>query len=284
MIGIQPRALCLAASAIAASQTSFCHAHRSRNPMYAQGAGAFASHTARHHKRHAGVSNDFRTRVSPSVGSTVLRFSDSRHPPSTVRAGVRTNSRPERTSRGHTALSMSFLPPENENKLSLTPILFAAGIIAFFVSPLGGLFFAVTNTLFLFAFLTPIVLIVGFQVWTSLNLVQAPCPSCSATAAAKKGSESEPSPCLNCGCWVRTTRDGKGLELCNAPNDNMGNDAGGFGDIFGSKNPNIPTEFSSIFDTQNTETSKPSDTEEIKKQKMKEERESTVIDIDVDDA
>jgi len=279
-MGIQPRALCLAASVIAASQTFFCHAHRSKNPTLTPGGGAFTAHTSMH-KRQARFSNDLRTRAS--VGSTVLRFSGRRPPPSTVPAGVSKFFRSEHAGRGPTALRLSFLPPENDNKFSLTPLLFAAGVVAFFVSPLGGLFFAVTNTLFLLAFLTPVVLIVGFQVWTSLNLVQAPCPSCSATAAAKKGSDSEPSPCLNCGCWVRTTRDGKGLELCNAPNDTMGNDAGNpFGDIFGGSNPNMPNDFSSMFETQNPETSDNAD--EIKKQKMKEERESTVIDIDVDDA
>ena len=91
-------------------------------------------------------------------------FTDNRPPPSTVPRGVSKNARPKHTGRGHTALHMSFLPPENENKFLLTLNLFVTGNIAFFDSPLGGLFFAVTNTLFLLAFLTPIVLIVGFQV------------------------------------------------------------------------------------------------------------------------
>ena len=62
---------------------------------------------------------------------------------------------------------MSFnLPPKKSSPLDdiLPGIVTAIGLGVFFASPLGGIFFAITNSLFVLALLTPVVLIVGFQV------------------------------------------------------------------------------------------------------------------------
>ena len=73
MVDIPPRALCLAALVIVASQTFFCHAHWLKNTTFAEGGGGFTAHISMQ-KRHVHFSNDLRTRASPSVRSTVLLF------------------------------------------------------------------------------------------------------------------------------------------------------------------------------------------------------------------
>lgn len=98
-------------------------------------------------------------------------------------------------------------------------------VVLFFASPLGGIFFAITNSIFVLALLTPLVLFGGFQLWSALYTIEAPCPSCGAmpVRALKSG---EPSVCLNCGAFSRANENGNGLELCNDPNDIMGVDSG----------------------------------------------------------
>lgn len=68
-----------------------------------------------------------------------------------------------------TSLNMSFNLPPKKSKPSplddiLPAIVTAVGIGVFFASPLGGIFFAITNSLFVLALLTPILLVGGFQV------------------------------------------------------------------------------------------------------------------------
>eukprot|EP00581_Thalassiosira_minuscula_P008937 CAMPEP_0183707124 /NCGR_PEP_ID=MMETSP0737-20130205/3771_1 /TAXON_ID=385413 /ORGANISM="Thalassiosira miniscula, Strain CCMP1093" /LENGTH=269 /DNA_ID=CAMNT_0025934705 /DNA_START=101 /DNA_END=910 /DNA_ORIENTATION=- len=140
-----------------------------------------------------------------------------------------------------TSLRMGYqLPPSGgggpkgpfEQLQSILPTIGTGILVAlFFASPLGGAFFAIFNSLFVLALLTPVILIVGFQVWTALYTVEAPCPSCGAlpVRALKSG---EPSVCLNCGAYSRVNVDGNGLELCNNPNDVMGG-GGLFDSLFG---------------------------------------------------
>lgn len=131
-----------------------------------------------------------------------------------------------------TLLRMSYLPPSNDDsgiKSIITPIVTVAALLLFFASPLGGIFFAITNSIFLIVFLTPVLLIAGFQVWSALNTVKGPCPSCQEPVVALK--EGEPTLCLNCGSMVRATRDQKGLELCGRGLDELENN-GGFFDLF----------------------------------------------------
>eukprot|EP00586_Coscinodiscus_wailesii_P009679 CAMPEP_0172509750 /NCGR_PEP_ID=MMETSP1066-20121228/222766_1 /TAXON_ID=671091 /ORGANISM="Coscinodiscus wailesii, Strain CCMP2513" /LENGTH=160 /DNA_ID=CAMNT_0013288387 /DNA_START=324 /DNA_END=806 /DNA_ORIENTATION=- len=133
---------------------------------------------------------------------------------------------------------MAYLPPSggDDNKLKsiITPILTFAAVIAFFASPLGGIFFAITNSLFLLALLTPLILVVGFQTWSAFNTVKGPCPSCSSEVVALNGGD--PTLCLNCGAAVRATVDKKGIELCSGGGvDNFGQESGSIFDIFDTK-------------------------------------------------
>ncbi|KAK1749219.1 hypothetical protein QTG54_001158 [Skeletonema marinoi] len=143
--------------------------------------------------------------------------------------------------RKNTSLQMGYqLPPSpqgpkgplDEIKAVLPTIGTAVLVGLFFASPLGGAFFAITNTLFVLAFVTPFLLFAGFQIWSALYTVEAPCPSCGQlpVRALKNG---EPTVCLNCGAFSRANEKGDGLELCNNPYDMM-NEGGGSGSLFDS--------------------------------------------------
>lgn len=94
----------------------------------------------------------------------------------------------------------------------LTSVATLAAIVAFFVSPLGGLFFAVINSFFVLSLLVPIVLWIGFQGWSFFNTVEGPCPQCGAPVRVVKESLS-PSICLNCGTFVQATPDKSSVEF-----------------------------------------------------------------------
>ena len=68
--------------------------------------------------------------------------------------------------------------------------LVSLGLFGLFVfSPLGSIFFSITNGLFLLAFSVPLVLFAGFTVFNTFFVVKADCPSCSTPAAALRGGE-----------------------------------------------------------------------------------------------
>mmetsp|Transcript_388 Transcript_388/g.842 ORF Transcript_388/g.842 Transcript_388/m.842 type:complete len:306 (+) Transcript_388:1073-1990(+) len=85
-------------------------------------------------------------------------------------------------------------------------------IVAFFASPLGGLFFAVLNSFFVLSLVVPVLLWVAFQGWQFLNTVEGPCPQCGAPVRVLKENET-PSICLNCGTFVQATPDKSGVEF-----------------------------------------------------------------------
>ena len=97
------------------------------------------------------------------------------------------------------------LPPgkSNDNGLSdiLVGVAWIVGLIVFFASPLGGLFFAAVNSVFALLFITPFILIVAFNTWQFFSTVQGNCPSCSAPIRVLK--DGSPSICLNCGSVVQ---------------------------------------------------------------------------------
>jgi hypothetical protein len=110
------------------------------------------------------------------------------------------------------------LPPQKEdNELGpvVTTILSIVGVIAFFVSPLGGIFFAITNSLFILALLLPITAVVAFQGWQYFNTVTAPCPNCGAPVQVIKSQEVTPDPtvCLNCGSFVVPNAANDGIDV-----------------------------------------------------------------------
>lgn len=162
------------------------------------------------------------------------------------------------------------------NKISefLTPIATVAALTLFFISPLGGIFFAITNSLFVLALLTPILIGVGFNVWNYFNTIEGTCPSCGAPARVLKDAEAGPNVCLNCGQLIRATQDLDGIELCNNPNDIFDEKSriSSFFDIFTS-DPSVYEE------TTTTTTSIFDDGSKRKDQKR---RENTIIDVDAE--
>jgi len=171
---------------------------------------------------------------------------------------------------------MSFnLPPKKSSPLDdiLPGIVTAIGLGVFFASPLGGIFFAITNSLFVLALLTPVVLIVGFQLWKTFNAVDATCPSCGSPVTALKNGE--PTMCFGCGSVLRTNREGNGVELCNA-GPSFEEEVPGF---FGADTSEI---FEDFFGGQRGVVAESVKTEKRQEERVKKvKRESTVIDIDV---
>jgi hypothetical protein len=123
------------------------------------------------------------------------------------------------TSSSSTSLQMGFqLPPGKEDKgldPIFTTVLSLVGVVAFFASPLGGIFFAITNSLFILALLVPVTAVVGFQAWQYFNTITAPCPNCGAPVQVVKWTELEPSPtlCVNCGSVVQANAANDGIDF-----------------------------------------------------------------------
>ncbi len=178
-----------------------------------------------------------------------------------------------------TSLQMGYnLPPGGgggDNKVNdiLAPIVTVAAITLFFMSPLGGLFFALTNSFFVLALLTPIIIGVGFNVWNYFNTIDGDCPSCGSPVRVLKDENAGPNICLSCGQLIRANQSLDGIELCNNPND-----------IFDEK-----SRVSSIFDIFTSDRSVYEEdvitsTTVIDNDKKKTEqirRERTIIDVDV---
>jgi hypothetical protein len=197
-----------------------------------------------------------------------------------------------------TSLQMGYnLPPgggggDKDDKIAslATPILTIAATVLFFLSPLGSIFFAITNSIVLFVILTPILAALGFQVWQTFYTIEAPCPNCGSPARVLKEDEAGPSMCYNCGSLVRANVEKDGIELCNNPNDiyddnsrisslfdlftgGVDSDAGGF---MGGGNSGGFMGFDE--ETPTSTTTKMDDDSKNKKR-----RESTVIDVETKD-
>jgi hypothetical protein len=95
---------------------------------------------------------------------------------------------------------------ENGLREILTSVVSLAALVAFFASPLGGVFFAVVNSFFVLSLALPVVLWVGFQGWQYFNTLEGPCPNCGAGLRVLK-QDNAPSICLNCGTFVQATAD-----------------------------------------------------------------------------
>mmetsp|Transcript_24874 Transcript_24874/g.36501 ORF Transcript_24874/g.36501 Transcript_24874/m.36501 type:complete len:270 (-) Transcript_24874:190-999(-) len=195
--------------------------------------------------------------------------------------------------RESTALSMYNLPQSGGGGRGgggggndiIPQILGIVGLVLFFVSPLGGIFFAITNSLFVLALITPVILVVGFNIWKSFNIVEGTCPSCASPVAVLKNDNDGlgVAPCLNCGATVRATKDGKGVELCN-PNPDFDNLGGGgdlfedlFGGMMGGPGGNQGMGRANVDDVEITVEPTTSKTGSQQSQK----RQGTVIDVDV---
>mmetsp|Transcript_13776 Transcript_13776/g.19704 ORF Transcript_13776/g.19704 Transcript_13776/m.19704 type:complete len:260 (+) Transcript_13776:56-835(+) len=190
---------------------------------------------------------------------------------------IQPNLREERSS-----LYMGYnLPPSNENggdlKSLIPGIATLAATILFFLSPLGGIFFAITNTFFTIALLAPILATLGFQIWQYFYTIEGPCPNCGAPARVLKEDNGDPNLCLSCGSLIRATVDCDGIELCNDPNEIF--NEGGFASIFDSLfgNESITIVEDEVFSTNslNRETDRRS-------RGGKSFREGKIIDVDVE--
>jgi hypothetical protein len=131
--------------------------------------------------------------------------------------------------RSSKTLLTAFLPPggggDKKSQLGelATTILSFLAIAAFFISPLGGLFFALFNSLLALAILVPIGAIAAFNVWQYFNTVTGPCPSCGFPVKAMK--DESPSFCFNCGAIVQAKDDT--IYLANPTNIEMMDDEDG---------------------------------------------------------
>jgi len=178
-------------------------------------------------------------------------------------SGRRDNSR--------TALQMGFNLPPSKNPLGdvLPAIATLFGLILVLASPLGGILFAITNSLLLVALVTPLLLFITFQLWAKFNTLESTCPNCSAPVVVLK-SGTEATPCLNCGALVRLTLDGKGVELCNPPPDFSNSDS-----LLDFLNSSFGQQEANPFSTSTL-----SETNKGENRAKKAKRESTIIDVD----
>lgn len=126
-------------------------------------------------------------------------------------------------SRLPSSLSM-FLPPGegNNNKAAefreLTSAIFTfVGITLFFISPLGGLFFALFNSFLAFIILLPIGAFTVLNVWQYFNTVTGSCPTCGVGVKVLK--DESPTICLNCGSIIQA-KDGQ-IYLASTNNNEM---------------------------------------------------------------
>jgi len=197
------------------------------------------------------------------------------------------------TSRGHTLqfythdstpttqLFMYNLPPDDDNNRNhalsglLPSIVTIAGLALFFFSPLGGLFFALTNTLFVFALLSPFILFIGYQIWQYFYTIAGPCPNCGTPVLVLKDAEN-PTVCFNCGSPIISNSMKDGIVLYDDVDNIMDRQRSLWDTLFSTTDD----EFSSTTSTYRSATTKSAggDVKEIYK---KAKREQTIIDIDV---
>lgn len=128
------------------------------------------------------------------------------------------------SNRGTTACSMYNLPPggggsgggggDNGVKDILGTLGTVAAIGLFFASPLGSIFFAITNSLFLLAILVPVLGFAAFQAWQTFYTTSGPCPNCGAPVQVVKDATLETSSfCFTCGSSVQASSDGETIEF-----------------------------------------------------------------------
>jgi hypothetical protein len=179
-----------------------------------------------------------------------------------------------------TQLSMYNLPPSGgggKDDNVLTQVLQGAftigAIVLFFASPLGGIFFAITNSIFLLALITPIILTIVFQIWQSLNTIEGACPNCGAPKQRVFKDPTTPGICFNCGSFIQASPDLKSIQLSTPVTR-----GGGFVDM---DRPGV-TGPASIFDVfGDSRSPQPSTIDDVKAKESKFRRERIVIDVEV---
>lgn len=193
-----------------------------------------------------------------------------------------------------TSLKMGFnLPPGNKGPGDalgeiLPGILTIGAVVLFLASPLGSIFFAITNSLFILALVTPIVLYVSFQIWNKVYAIDGTCPNCSAPLKVLKDESASPSMCISCGARVRATRDKDGVELCNDPSSVLQDDSvgsifdtlfgGGGGDDVGGGGGGLFNDDAEVY-TPGSQSQSKGNSASSKRDEAK--RQGTIIDVDV---
>ena len=188
------------------------------------------------------------------------------------------NSKFQSKFQSKSSLSMGFnLPPSRDNNNNnnsgngselVGGIVTLLALVAFFISPLGGFFFAIVNSFVALAFLTPLLLFVAFQVWQTLFTFDGPCPNCNASVKVLK--DQQPTICLNCGSFVESNAKGNGIDFCPQNNNGVMEDNDDIADS------SIESLFSGLFggfDEQQQSTS-------VERQQQF-KREQTIIDVEV---
>lgn len=186
--------------------------------------------------------------------------------------------------RSKTTSLSAFLPPsggggkKSELGEIATTVLTFLGITAFFISPLGGLFFALFNSLLALAILVPIGGIVAFNVWQYFNTTTGTCPNCGSPVKAM--NDESPSFCFTCGAIVQA-KDGQ-IFLANPNNINGGdNMKDGFvqdGSVFTT----WIDEWSGVRRTPNGEDDVVQGTASTPTIKSSSSRKTPIIDVDVE--
>lgn len=174
------------------------------------------------------------------------------------------------------------LPP-GKNDSDLSDLAKLAGtlvlVVAFFVSPLGGIVLGIFNSFLLLTILLPIMGGIGITVWQYFNTMTGNCPSCGAPVRVLKAKDgiAEPSICFSCGSILQANYDNSGIDNItgrNTINDISNSPFGGsLFDIFGGGAPTSVT---------TTTTSSTVVKDDKGGQKSKIRRESTIIDVEVD--
>jgi len=178
-------------------------------------------------------------------------------------------------------------PPQNNDiRQVLGGVLTVGAIILFFLSPLGGLFFAITNSLLILAIITPILAVVAFQVWQSVSTIRGSCPNCGAPDQIVLKDTDQVSFCFNCGAFLTASSGKKTIELANR----AGAGGGGVGgrDYIDEDTNNGMGDPVSMFDALFNNNggpgmgSKEQPSQSAAKEKaQKFKREQTIIDVDV---
>jgi hypothetical protein len=194
------------------------------------------------------------------------------------------------------------LPPSGggggNNNGELQGLLGGLGLMAmialFFASPLGSIFFAITNSLFLLALLLPIGAVVAFQTWQFFYTLEGPCPNCGAPVRVLKdgsttSSQPQPSLCFSCGALLQPSSDGTTIEFATERSTIVMDEDGWLQDEMSSGE--FQTTAESIFDTLlnptaskiGTTTSRTTTRDSAKAKESQYKREQTVIDVTVED-
>jgi hypothetical protein len=174
----------------------------------------------------------------------------------------------------------------------LTGVFSLAALLLFLVSPLGGIFLAITNSIVILIFiLIPAMAVIAFNIWQYTSTIEGTCPSCGAPVRVLKDRD-QPSLCFSCGAILQSSIDGNAIEFANLGNSvlDMGLDA----DLDNTRMDDTTTTAGSILDMlfptpttgqvasdPNRSTRSRTSSSEAKASQYR--RESTIIDVDVEE-